>query len=420
MRGTRAGRVAVSLVDGRTVRDLLDNDLLGLLRARGFDVSLHTEAVRTASFAERVAAEGVDLVEMEPATESTGRARAYWMRRRIARVNVAGARAWAAFEQRRFSSPSAADLDALRGARAYLATHAHVWEESRMLAAANELGVPNVGLVRSWDNVHKGIRSRPRMLAVWNEINRREAIDIEGYRRGDVHIVGAPQFDRYFRPDTLWPRAKLAERFDLDPERPIILFATLGQFLRDLDETAWMDDMIEIARTSPREPQIVCRLHPWSRYEYFERFLSSPDVRLSYTTGYIPALGWYMPPDEVTLMANLVAHADVVVTPGSTITLEAAIFDRPTIVPVFHRYQPARAERYFSTWVMGKHFGRIEHLGLTHFSRSPDDLRASVERALAEPDWFAPQRKKLLDDYVPMRDGRATERIADLVAEVAS
>ena len=69
------------------------------------------------------------------------------------------------------------------------------------------LGIPTLGIVRSWDNVYKGIRRRPQQLAVWNTVNRDELLDLEGYRPDQVHIIGSPQFDPYFDADqNLEPR----------------------------------------------------------------------------------------------------------------------------------------------------------------------------------------------------------------------
>ena len=124
--------------------------------------------------------------------------------------------------------------------------------------------------------------------------------------------------------------------------------------------------------------------------------------------------------DDVVPMANMLHHADVVITPGSTITLEAAIFDRPTVVPVFHPYQPEPAQDYFSTCVLGRHFGRIRHLNLAPIIREREDFALTIVRCLTEPGWYRKQRVQLVREYMHFTDGRSTKRLVDLTVRIAS
>jgi len=418
-------RIALSLAEGRTVRDLFYNGLLDQLEEAGFALTIFTEAVTVPEFVREWQRPGLEFAPLFPCETNRSRSRAFWMRRRVVRLrNRTLLRAYAAWEERSFYPPRSQYLDNFQRNRPdlLLTTHAHLPRERELLSAAHSLGISTLGIVRSWDNVHKGIHSRPKHMAVWNEFNRQELIDLEGYNPEDVSIVGPQQFDPYFAPDTAWPRERLAAHFNLDPGRPIILFATLGGFIPGFDETCWMDALLEHIdqREIPGEPQVICRLHPWSRLEHFQRYACHPDVRLSHVDRYWPALTWYMTRDDVVLMANMLRHADVVVTPGSTVTLEAAIFDRPTVVPIFHQYQPERAQDYFSTWVLGKHFGRIDELDLVTIVRRAEDFAAAITRCLEEPDWYREKRAQLVEDYVGFTDGRSTERLVTLAVSLAS
>lgn len=142
----------------------------------------------------------------------------------------------------------------------------------------------------------------------------------------------------------------MASHFNLDAKRPIILFATLGYFIPGLDETCWMEHLVSLITRGALKgrPQVICRLHPWSRFEHFKRFAAHPDARLSYIDRYLPALTWYMDREDTVLMANMLRHSDLVITPGSTVALEAAIFDKPTLIPLFHAYQ-RRGQRHILT-----------------------------------------------------------------------
>lgn len=408
------------------MRDLFYNGLLDHLTAIGIKkIIIFTEATRVPEFVNTWKGPNIEFAFLHPCGPSQWRQRAYWMRRRTAKL---GSKTlldlFVRWEQNKFYSPRQEYKDIFRenSVALLLTTHAHIYRESELLSTAHHLGIPTLGVVRSWDNVYKGLRSRPQRLAVWNEINKKEVVEIEGYTPENVITIGSPQFDTYFNPSNISSRKDFAARFNLDPTRPILLFATLGDFILELDETVWVEKLVGLLNEQAIEgnPQVICRLHPHSRLSQFHRFGDHPDVRISYVASFWPSLQWYMTREDMVEMANMLHHADVVITPGSTVVLEAAIFDRPTILPIFHPYQPERALDYFNTWVLGQHFGRIERNDLVPIIRNQDDFAVAINRALNEPDWYKSERQTLVRDYVQFTDGRATNRLAQLAFDVAN
>ncbi len=410
--------IAISITEGRTVRDLFYNGLLDYFVQAGCFVSIFTDAVAVPQFTSLWQNSQIEFRPFFPYEPSAWDTRSYWIGRQFLRWKIPGLfKSWVEWNEKLSKHPRQEYLQFFKEHRPeiLLTTHAHLPQESELLSAAHQSGIPTLGVVRSWDNVYKGLRSRPQRLAVWNEINRQEVIELEGYSSESVEVIGSPQFDPYFDPGEIWSRARFAKVFELDPNRPILVFGSLGYFFPGFDETCWMDILLQIMDEGslPGNPQLICRLHPWSRLEHFQKYASHPDVRISYVDRYWPSLTWYMTRDDVVLVGNMLRHAAVVITPGSTITLEAAIFDRPTIVPIFHPYQPERARKYFNTWVLGKHFGRIERLDLVPIIRQQADFVPAIRKAMEEPTWYQAQRAKLVRDYVHFTDGSSTRRLAD-------
>jgi hypothetical protein len=416
-------RVAISITDGRSVRDLFYNGLLDYFNDAGFSVTVFTEAISVPHFVNEWQRPGVEFAPLLPCEPTSTRSRAFWIRRRIARLGSPSLlRAWLAFEWRRYYPLRTEYVERFRRDRPalLLATHSHLHREGELLHAAHSLGIPTLGVVRSWDNVYKGIRSRPDRLAVWNDINRQEVIELEGYSPEVVDITGPSQFDPYFESCSEWTREHLASHFNLDPGRPIILFASPGSFF-GIDETVWMDDLVRLLDTGALDgrPQIICRLHPLTRLEHFLPYAAHRDVRLSYVERYWPALGWYMTREDISLVGNILRHADAVVTPASTITLEAAIFDRPTVVSIYHSYQPEQAAYFFGR-TFGMHFKRIRELDLVPVVENPEDFAQAINRCLREPDWYKEQRAQLVRDYVTYTDGSSTQRLFELAMRLAT
>lgn len=423
MNSTR--RIAISIDEGRTVRDLFYNGLLDLLIDNGVQVTVFTEAITVPQFIQTWKRPGIEFTSLLPISFTRMRHYAFLLRRKLLHWNLSPLlRGYLAAEQRFLYSAHKEYTTQLNDFQPDLivTTNALLLKEAQLISTAHELGIPTLGLVRSWDNVHKGLQIRPEHLAVWNTINRQEVIAFDRYQPQAVTIIGAPQFDPYFAEDTIWPREKLAEHFGLDPDRPIILYASLGYFIRGLDETCWMDVLLEHIDNGSisGNPQVICRLHPWSRVEHFQQFVDHPDVRLSYVDRYFPTLTWYMTREDVVLVANMLNHADAVVTPASTMVMEAAIFDTPTVVPTFHPYQPERAQEYFDNVVFGKHFKRVKNLDLVPVVSKIDEFASVINRCLTEPSWYRDQRTKLVKDYVHFTDGRSVERLVALILKLGS
>ena len=124
--------------------------------------------------------------------------------------------------------------------------------------------------------------------------------------------------------------------------------------------------------------------------------------------------------EKVIMMANMINHSDLVISPGSTVLLESAIFDRPTLFPMFHDFQPERASAYFNQWVLGKHFERIKNLDLVPIIDDSKHFSSMINKSFENPNWYSDQRKQLVRDYIQFTDGNSTKRLADTVLDLAN
>ena len=273
----------------------------------------------------------------------------------------------------------------------------------------------------SWDNVWKGLKVRPDIIACWSKNNCAEICRLAAYEPDKVKVIGAPAFDAYLAPDAEWSRAELCARLDLQPKRPVLLFSTLGQFRQQIDETNPLEVLLRAidAGELPGRPQVVLRMHPWSRDAYFARFMKHPDVRVSRYENYVPGLTWTPTREEAILAGNLLKHAHVVISPGSSMCIEAAIFDTPTVVPVFNDYMPEVFEAYFRETWLNQHFARLDKNDWIPIVRSGAEMVAAVNKALADRTWYREGRARIREEILGPLDGRATERFAQLILRVA-
>jgi len=92
--------------------------------------------------------------------------------------------------------------------------------------AALELGIRNTFAVASWDHLSsKGeLTFSPQQVLVWNDVQKREAVELHHVDPDRVVVTGSQVFDDWFerRPSTT--RDEFCTQVGLRPDRPVLLY----------------------------------------------------------------------------------------------------------------------------------------------------------------------------------------------------
>lgn len=413
--------IVISFTEGRVVRDWFSTGFIHKLVENKYSVYVFTPAAKVPSFVESWKQEGIKIFPLNRYFLGKKELRTLSLQAYLVKNAPRLLPFFLKIKNYLLMPPDISTVDKLKEIKPALIVLSNPMEhyEYPVSSAAQKIGITRLGVIRSWDNLYKGLRIRPNFLAVWNETNKEEACRIMKYDPSHVKVIGATQFDPYFADDSKWSREQLANEFSLDPSNPIITLATLGSFQHQYDETYLLDWLISAREKGeiPPNSQIICRLHPSSRLECFQPYRKYSYIRLSYMQTHIPTLAWTMTRDEVILVGNLLRHSDVVISPGSTITIETAIFDTPTIVPIFHPYQPELAELQFGRH-LSQHFGRLKTECLVPILDKSEDLAPAIMRALRDRSWYSAERKQLVKDYIQFTDGKSSDRLISLISEL--
>ncbi|GAC1326253.1 MAG: hypothetical protein NVSMB2_25210 [Chloroflexota bacterium] len=289
--------------------------------------------------------------------------------------------------------------------------------DANLIKAARQRRIPTLGSVRSWDNVLKHLRTRPDALTVWNARNAHEAVDVDYYRSDQVIAVGAPQLDVYFSD----PLAEISPRdLGLDPAKKTLLLAT-SSFTYDSDQTYLVDMLLDAIRQGEIHAplQVVLRLHPDDRVGRYLKYRHAPEIILDIPEHYLSTLGWTMDHADLRRMAALVSHADVMVNFATTVTLESAIVDTPTLLVAFSPIDPQEMERY----VVGLHF-RMHYKDLVDRDPVPvawdrGQLVSWINRYVADPSLYRRQRETIVREWVEFTDGQSGRRLGDAIVSLA-
>jgi hypothetical protein len=406
--------IFLSVQTGMVVRDLLRcGPLERVLANPSAQVVLLTPGVRDPAFAEEFGQPRVDIVPLEPYGPTPMVWRLMTRRWRHAR-SAAMADAFHTLEERLIPSPPAYERLFQKYRPALVVSGDPLRPgDANLIAAAQRHGVPSLGSVRSWDNILKHLRTRPSALTVWNAVNVREAVEIDRFRPRQVTQVGAPQLDVYFGDRRPGPSR---EALGLDPRKKVLLLAT-SSFTYDSDQTYLVDMLLDAIRSGEiRYPlQIVLRLHPDDKAGRYLKYRHAPEVVLDIPERFMATLGWTMTSDDLDRMAALLRYTDVMVNFATTVTLESAIVDTPTLLVAFSPIDPDEMQRYVVGLHFKMHYQALVERDLVPVAWDRAQLVGWVNRYLDDPSLYRAQRAAIVRDWVQFTDGASGQRLGDAI-----
>lgn len=299
--------------------------------------------------------------------------------------------------------------------------------ELPFVSLAKRKGLPTLASFVSWDHLtHRG-----RWLAdydhylVWSRLMaddvRRHRPDIPSDR---ITVVGSPQFDFHVRADCEWTRAEFFRRVGLDAARPLITYGPEPVEWNFPDEPEVVARIWQAIRDGriPGNPQLLVRLHPHDLSDRFERLVSRcPGLVVSRPWRPDPERYWWFTPqiDDLALLANTMRHSDLTINLASSLTLDAAIFDRPVINVAFTTApEDPRASRVPYTH-LGAHYKRIVERGAMRLAFSFGELIDAVNDYMKQPEADRAGRRAAVEAICGTVDGRSTERTAAAVMAFA-
>lgn len=288
-------------------------------------------------------------------------------------------------------------------------------EDITMIKYAKRNGVPSVGMTRSWDNFTSKafLRVHPDVLLVQNQSMVSEAGRLNSFVKEHICVVGFPQWDHYYDPSWRMTKEEFGKMFDIDHTKKWIVYYGGGLVagLFGLPETGEHVVMLQRAtrRGEIKDATVVVRPHPGPLH----RDALHQEARKC------PVLlfgkGWDFKEKDMKLLMNLVRLSDVVTHMGSTIALEAAIFDRPTILIGFNGFDKDENlpwhHRLSTALDNTLHYRDIERTGGNWRVRNEKELIEAVNVYLLKPETHKDGRSRIVKEFVGPTDGKAGERI---------
>lgn len=293
--------------------------------------------------------------------------------------------------------------------------------------AAKILKVPIVGVVRSWDNLssHGLMRVLPDYLILQNDFLKDMAYEYQAISPNEIpiKISGIPHYDVCKNPsEILMDKTELFKSLGLDPNKKLILYGAMGQFLfvNESMVPKMLDGLVTSGKINP-DIQFYYRAHPKFAVKSID-VEGVKNVVISGDTKYIN--GNKSDFEDSKILMNLIYHSDVVLTAASTIAIDAAVLDRPVVCIAFDKPENSNdgvkinywesVERFYDLYT---HFEALVDTKGVRVAYSVDELAKSIQDYLNNPDLDKEGREEIIAKFVAPFDGMAGQRWAKQVYE---
>ncbi len=262
--------------------------------------------------------------------------------------------------------------------------------------AARHLGIPTVLAVASWDNLtNKGvIQVKPDRVILWNEIQKREAIDLHNIEAERICVTGAQLYDHWFAMAPSCDRpAFCAKAGGLDPSRPIILYLCSSSFICG-DEVSfvreWLAHLRQSKHVAAKRANVIVRPHPSHANQW-------QDVDLDDERAVIWPRDSAMPIDDERKRCyyDSLYHAAAVVGINTSGLIEAGIVGRRTLTLATHHFRATQEGTL--------HFHYLTEGGLVEVARSFEEHADQLARAIASPTETERRVKDFIANFVRPR-----------------
>ena len=262
-----------------------------------------------------------------------------------------------------------------------------------LVRAAQARGIRAGTLVASWDNLtNKGdLRVPGDLVVVWNEAQKREAVELHRVPPEQVAVTGSQVFDRWFDRKPSRDRETFCRMVGLSPGKPFVLYTGSSIFIsRAHVEVPFVRRWIAALRATDgplRDVAVLVRPHPYNGSAW-------PDVDFGRDVAVWPR-GGYNPVDEANRdgFFDSLYYSDAVVGINTSAMIEAAVVGRPVLSILLPELAPSQQGTLHFQYLLSENGGFVrtassleEHARqLASVLRDPTSVRAEIDRFLA---WF--------------------------------
>ncbi len=209
------------------------------------------------------------------------------------------------------------------------------------LKAANNLQIPTIISIASWDNLTtKGtFLVQPDATFVWNNELVKEAIEIHELPADNLVVTGSPTFDYWFDSQPDRTRREFCEQAGIDPVRKFIVYLCSSRTITG-DETAFVSQFADCLHGNPETADLIIlvRPHPLGGSDWGS--LDKSNVVIWPPGGDVPDM-----PSSQQNYFNTLFYSECAAGVNTSAMVEAAIVDKPCVTILTEHYRQTQTGR---------------------------------------------------------------------------
>lgn len=289
---------------------------------------------------------------------------------------------------------------------------------------AKKRNIALFGMIRSWDNLttYGYIRVVPDVFLAQSEFIADMARRYQKFPASMIKVTGTPLYDLYIKKDILWPREKFFASYDTGPVAGIILYGAMGKFLfpKEDEVIALFEDILARYGNRLTDVKFIYRAHP--------SFPVDEEIRRKSAGVLISQPGTLLKPgsserygmmrEDEEFYVNSLYHASLIITPASTVAIEAMLFDKPVILLAFDPSLPpadARSAKEFLKYFT--HFREMLNCKGVDIAHSPEELGELLIKNLGNPGLNSKNRDCVRKRFLDPLDGKSSLRMVKYVMD---
>lgn len=326
------------------------------------------------------------------------------------------------FESRLILNQTAVELLAKYSPKCIVSSRPVDAMEAAMLCAARKLKIKKILSILSWDNITcKGVFPEAGDYYIsWGPIMTQEIKEYYSADPKSIFECGVAHFDVHINTlKEINPKPYLV-KLGLDPRKPYMIFTMSAPYFcpNEIDVIEWLAQKVS-EDVYGSNMQFIARPHMQnmqggiSDKTWIDRLkkITSDRVSVDFPSLDDSELTWSMKQEDMTKLSHLLAGASVCLNSGSTISIESAILDRPTIMPMFD------VKKGFPWWksvVRIKdfiHMKKFLSYDAVDVANSFEELDFSIKLNLLDGTRKREQRQQVVKMECYKNDGFSTKRI---------
>lgn len=287
--------------------------------------------------------------------------------------------------------------------------------------AAEKLKIKTSAFIFSWDN----LASKGRMAGdfnhylVWSNLMKQELLTFyQSVKEDQIYVVGTPQFEPYIMNEYGYDKNKFITKFKIDGSKPILFF-TCNDASSENDPI-YLEILANfiVKNQLLKEVNLIVRTSPAEEPKRFEKFIEKypfiiwnfPDWTISRKSHQEPWTQRIPSKDDLNDLKALLKYCDLCINVLSTITLDAFLFDKPVVNPVFGNEK--------NGWFDDQKFLKYEHLSKLVDSKSTDIVKNKEEylKAINAILIGIDEKRTKRDRFIQLQIGKTLENTSQRIA----